>query len=69
VYFKTNTGKKNSKKKSVPWWTESLTIMRKRVNACRRQYQRTRNDEEQRERRKQKYVEEKVSSGNHEEKI
>jgi hypothetical protein len=33
--------------------------MLKRVNACRRLYQRTRNDEEQRERRKQKYVEEK----------
>ena len=48
-----------SKKKSVPWWTESLTIMRKRLNACRRLYHRTRNDEEQRERRKQKYLEEK----------
>ena len=55
----TNTGKKNRTKKSVPWWTESLTIMRKRVNAHRRLYQRTRNDEEHRERRKQTYVEEK----------
>ena len=59
TFQNTNTGKKNSKKKSVPWWTESLTIMRKRVNACRRLYQRTRNDEEQRERRKHKYLEEK----------
>jgi hypothetical protein len=53
--FKTTTTEKNSNKKSVPWWTNSLTIMRKRVNASRRLYQRTRNDEELRERRKCKY--------------
>jgi hypothetical protein len=29
----TNTEKKNRTKKSASWWTESLTIMRKRVNA------------------------------------
>ena len=28
------------KGKTIPWWTESLTIM-KRTNALRRQYQRT----------------------------
>jgi hypothetical protein len=55
----TNTEQQNSKKQSVPWSTESLTTMRKPVNACRRLHQRTRNDEEKRERRKQKYVEEK----------
>ena len=27
TFQNTNTGKKNSKKKSVPWWMESLTIM------------------------------------------
>ena len=32
--------------------------MRKRINALRRQYQRTRNDEDLRESRKQKYFEE-----------
>jgi hypothetical protein len=56
TFQNTNTGKKSSKK-SVPWWTDSLTVMRKRVNACRRLYQRTRNDEVLREIRKQKYVE------------
>jgi len=34
-------------------------MMRKRVNACRRPYQRTRIDEKLRESRKQKYIEEK----------
>jgi hypothetical protein len=35
-YQTTNTEKKNGTKKSVPCWTESLTIMSKRVNAHRR---------------------------------
>jgi hypothetical protein len=35
TYMKTN------KPKTVPWWTEDLTIARKRVNAFRRKYQRT----------------------------
>jgi hypothetical protein len=48
-----------TKKKSVPWWSESLTIMRKRINALRRLYQRTRNNESLRENRKLKYFEEK----------
>jgi hypothetical protein len=30
--------------KTVPWWTEDLTVLRKRVNALRRKYQRTLND-------------------------
>ena len=50
------TRKKNSKKKSVPWWTDSLTVTRKRVNACRRLYQRTRNDEVLRGKRKETYL-------------
>jgi hypothetical protein len=43
--------------KSVPWWTEELTIMRKRLNALRLRYQRTRNHEEMREQRKTQYLE------------
>ena len=57
--FKTmRTSNKTNKMKSVPWWTDKLTQMRKRTNALRRQYQRTRNDEDLRESRKQKYFEE-----------
>jgi DNA-binding transcriptional regulator YhcF (GntR family) len=43
--------------------------MRKRVNAHRRLYQRTRNDEEHRESRKQTYVEEKYQADIKEEKF
>ena len=45
--------------KSVPWWTAELTVLRKRTNALRRLYQRTKNDEELRTRRKMKYLESK----------
>ena len=31
--------KKTIEKRSVPWWTEELTTMRKKINAIRRQYQ------------------------------
>jgi hypothetical protein len=49
--------------KSVPWWTANLTITRERINALRRQYQRTRNEEELREKRQKNIFsgEEKVS--------
>jgi hypothetical protein len=58
--FKTiSTQNKTKQKKSVPWWKDSLTIMRKRINALRLLYQRTRNNEELREIRKHKYHEEK----------
>jgi len=40
-----NTQNKTKQKKSITWWTDSLTIMRKRINALRRLYQRTRNNE------------------------
>ena len=40
------------KGKTIPWWTESLKIMRKRTNALRRRYRRTTNNEELRENRK-----------------
>ena len=60
--FKTiSTENKTKKKKSVPWWTNSLTIMRKRINSLRKIYQGTRNNKELRESRKYKYLEEKKS--------
>ena len=54
-----NTKCKTKEKKSVPWWTDSLTIMRKRINALRRLHKRTRNNEELRKSRKHRYLEEK----------
>jgi hypothetical protein len=54
-----NTQNKTKKKKSVPWWMDSLTIMWKRTKVLRRLYQRTRNNEHWRESRKHKYFEEK----------
>jgi len=41
--------------KSVPWWTEEITLMRKRINARRRRYQMTTNNNDLRERRKNQY--------------
>jgi len=38
--------------KSVSWWSEELRTLRKRVNAIRRIYQRTRDIEELQEQRK-----------------
>jgi hypothetical protein len=40
---------------SAPWWTDAPTILRKRTNALRRRYQRTLNNEELRETRKNQY--------------
>ena len=54
-----NTQSKTKQKKSVPWWTDSLTIMWKMINALRRLHKRTRNNEELRKSRKHKYLEEK----------
>jgi hypothetical protein len=34
-----------AKGKTVPWWTDGLTIMRKKTNALRRRYQRTTSNE------------------------
>jgi len=41
-----------TKQKSVPWWTAELATKRKRLNALRRLYQRTKNNEELRNHRK-----------------
>jgi len=57
TFHSTTSRKKNNKKKTIPWWTDNLTIMRKRVNAYRRLYQRTKNDEKLREDRKKNYGE------------
>jgi hypothetical protein len=50
------TTKKASNHKSVPWWTEGLTILRKKVNAQRRQYQRTRGNNDLRDQQKSQYL-------------
>ena len=52
-----NLQQTSAKGKSVPWWTDGLTILRKRTNALRRRYQRTLNNEELRENRKNQYLE------------
>jgi hypothetical protein len=51
----------NRKKNSVAWWNTHLTVMRKKVNANRRLFQRTNNNNTLRERRKATYKEAKRS--------
>ena len=41
--------------KTVPWWKNELTLMRKRLNALRRRFQRTKNDEDLQHQRKIQY--------------
>jgi hypothetical protein len=50
-------GTRSATRSQPPWWTDSLSIMRKKTNACRRLFQRTRNDVALRETRKQHYIE------------
>jgi len=58
--FKTAKAPKTSQKqKSVPWWTQELTVMRKTTNYLRSKFQRIRNNEEQREKDKEIYLEQK----------
>jgi hypothetical protein len=40
---------------AISWWTEELMVLRKRTNALRRRYQRTTNNENLRQERKEKY--------------
>jgi len=54
-----NTQNKTKQKKPVPWFTDSLTITRKRINALRRLYHRTRHNEKLRQSMEHKYLEEK----------
>ena len=48
--------KETTMHKSVPWWTEELTTLRKRTNALRRRHQRTQNNDELRERHRIQYL-------------
>jgi hypothetical protein len=59
-YKKPSTFKKTTVHKSVPWWTQELTILRKRTNALRRRHQKTRNNGVLRDRRKVQYLESKA---------
>jgi len=45
--------------RSVPWWSDELTILRKKINALRRRYQRTKLDEQLRQVRQAQYHQEK----------
>jgi len=50
------TNRKEAQHKSVPWWTQRLTILRKKVNAQRRRYQHIKGDTVLREQRKEQYL-------------
>jgi len=43
-YFKKRNATKTTNRKSVPWWTEEIPLMRKRIDALRRRFQRTINN-------------------------
>ena len=58
-FKKARTHMQTHKHKTVLWWTEELTIARKRVNVFRRKYQRTKNNNI-REQRKMEYQAEKA---------
>ncbi|KAJ4439344.1 hypothetical protein ANN_07466 [Periplaneta americana] len=45
--------------KPVPWWSQELTIMRKKTTAMRRRYQKAKSNGNERELRKQQYIQEK----------
>jgi hypothetical protein len=51
------TSRNSPSHRSVSWWSADLTVLRKRTNVLRRLYQRTRNNEELREKRKTQYFE------------
>lgn len=57
AFHKSTSRKISTKGKSVPWWNDQLTVLRKRVNALRRRYQRTINNQQLREERKNQYNE------------
>ena len=59
-FKKLRATKITTKYKSVTWWTEKLTLMRKRINALRRRYQRTTYNDELRDSRKNQYHVEKT---------
>jgi hypothetical protein len=55
------TMKKTTTHKTAPWWSVDLTVLRKRTNALRRLYQRTKNNEDFREMRKMKHYKSKAT--------
>ena len=60
--FQTSRGMKSkSARRTVPWWSEELTIMRKQLNALRRRFQRTKDKEELRTQRRIQYTEAKTN--------
>ena len=46
---KSRASKKAPENKTVPWWTEEVTILRKITDAARRRYQRTKHNDQLRE--------------------
>jgi len=55
--FRIFKGRKLKTRRTVPWWNDELKILRKKVNALRRRYQRTLNNEDLRHERKLQYNE------------
>lgn len=55
--FRISRSKKQITGRTVPWWSTELQILRKKTNALRRRYQRTRNNEDLRSERKTQYME------------
>ena len=55
------------KDRSIPWGTDALKIMRKKTNALRRLHQRTKNNNELREGRKNQYTKAKTVPSRHKE--
>jgi len=49
-------GKCSTKKRSVSWWTSDLTLLRTKVLAMRRRYQRMKNDDNLRHERRTMYL-------------
>jgi hypothetical protein len=55
--FWISKSRKLNTRRTVPWWNDELKILRKKVNALRRRYQRTLNNEDLRSERKIQYHE------------
>jgi hypothetical protein len=55
--FRISKSRKLKTRRRVPWWNDELNILRKKVNALRRRYQRTFNNENLRNERKVQYNE------------
>jgi len=51
-----NISQKATSNKSVPWWTQNLTILRKKVNAQRRKFQLTKDHNDLRDHWNEPYV-------------